>query len=262
MPSIDHQVLSSAGSVLYLDIRDEEAARWPWECARWSRIGNPAQRAASSYEPGAARGCAAGEVPSPEAIIVDLDDRKSPVSRLLIDRYSRLSSGVVLGSPFDLMSGKQVTNPSRRIVHLMAQPMERRGPVLALGSDDYLTPERLASSIDAGLPTLLVIDLALSPSPSQAAEQLMLANAFSWHLVRNAPDVAVVTGDLSGSAHADDRSRSALDLLLEGLSVVRSLAEIVGDLQSLAVRGTEGDLRDCYSLSTATPHQRFRLGGF
>jgi len=98
----------------------------------------------------------------------------------------------------------------------------------------------------------------LSPSDYDAAEQLMIANAFCWHLVRNAPEVSVLCGVFGG---ANDRLGS-LRQLTAHLLAGDTLAATVGDLQRNRplLPGGRHPLRVFVSLSTATPHQRFRVG--
>lgn len=262
LPSVDERLLSMAEPVLQLDIRDDAAARWPWELAR--PFGHP-------LIPINRRGCviraarrtartrSKGHVASPEAYVAVLNDRKtfSHVTNLLMELYGALSRAVP-GTPYELMAGASLSHPNRRIVHLVADPVERRrGPALELTSGDHLTPERLATAIDPRLPTLLILDLVLAPSGSLAAEQLMLANDFCWNLVRNAPDLSVLCGVFTDSGDHLDR----LQLLLDGLRDARPLSDVVGRLQRFSFESHSPYLRDCYSLSTDAPQQVFHLGG-
>jgi hypothetical protein len=122
---------------------------------------------------------------------------------------------------------------------------------------DVLTAETLAQSLRGG-PRLLVLDLVLSKSDYDAAEQLMIANAFCWHLVRSAPDVDVICGMFS----AGDRVGS-LTRLVEQLHEGRPLAAIAGDLQRghPTLPGGRPRWRVFVAVSTDHPNRRYRLEG-
>ncbi|WP_347975582.1 hypothetical protein [Microbacterium sp. ProA8] len=250
----------SADTVLALDIRDEAAARWPWELS--SMGGRPmaarqrgvvvrtGRRASVSPEEEAVR--------STEAYVAILNERHDygHSAGMLSDAYGRRARH---GDPYGLAEGElRRLGPSTSIVHLVAEPIERRrAPALQL-ADDHLTPERLAGAIGHRRPALLILDLALGDSPSIAAEQLMLANAFCWHLIRNAPAVSAVCGSFSAAPDPSGR----LALLLSGLRGGMPLADVVGLLQRHRHRPFRNEhLRSFVSLNSEAFQRRFVLEG-
>jgi hypothetical protein len=250
--------------VLALEIHDDVAARWPWELAQ---LGG--HRLLPSLSAGGTMVRTGGRFPiqgddwvfSPQVYVGLLNERKDrgDLVGLLQDLYGRTAE-LVLGQPFDLIEkGLAGPWPDVRLVHLVATPVERRrAPALQLSSEDHLTPERLARALDRLQPTLLILDLVLQSSDSEAAEQLMLANAFCWHVVRNADDLSVLCGTFGGG---NDRLEH-LQLLVDGLREGRPLGGLVGDLQrhQAMLPGGRNPLRDCVSLTTDAVHRRFQLG--
>lgn len=261
--------LAELGSELRLDVptrpeeielrfSDPEPARWPWELATVGGVplssftGSGLLRAHGPYRPGRRE-----LVASPGALLVD--NRAREYLGRTLDRLETQYHGLATA-----LSGRDATlervmdglrGETHRIVHLAAHPTHRRGmPALYLG-DELLTAESLGSALSGG-PRLLILDLDLSASDHEAAEGLMHANGFCWHLVRNAPDVSVVCGTFSDGGH-EPRLRELTTSLYEG----RPLGEIAALLQRPhpAPDGRH-PMRDVVSLSTDSPRRRFLLG--
>jgi hypothetical protein len=250
--------------LLALDIRDDAAARWPWELAQ---VGGhrllPSYKAGGSVVRIGRRFPKRGDedrVFAPHVDLAILNERKDrgDLADLLQDLYGR-TADCVLSRPIDLIENGLAGWPDVRLVHLVATPIERRrAPALQLSREDHLTPERLANALDRHHPTLLILDLVLQSSDPEAAEQLMLANAFCWHVVRHADDLSVLCGTFGGGS---DRLEH-LQLLIDGLREGRPLKGLVGDLQrhQAMLPGGRHPLRDCVSLTTDALHRRFQLG--
>ncbi|WP_156372309.1 hypothetical protein [Arthrobacter sp. Leaf337] len=247
-------------STLTLDISDEAAARWPWELARlWSSMtkSGPVIRTDGR----ATLHSSESPVFSPEIYAAVLNERKDRglLTDLLEDFYGS-SAKYLHGDARGLLDGEIAgVRQEVRIVHLVVEPIERRrAPALQLAGEDHLTPESLTSAIKQRRPTLLILDLMLQESDSSAAEQLMLANAFCWHVVRNSVDLSVLCGVFCGASDRVDHLRLLVDGLRDGLS----LGDLVGRLQRHQARlpGVRHPLRDFVSLSSGASRRQFQLG--
>jgi hypothetical protein len=264
MGNLDKRMQQTPNAVLALQIRDDGAARWPWELAR--RDGRPL---ASHYDaavvrtaPSAATRSPLDPVFSPAVYVSILNERNERtesgyVGQLLADLYGDYARCLV-GEPYAFAAGEVAKRGSDvRIVHLVADCIERRrAPVLQLG-EDHLTPERLVSALGLHRPTLLILGLGYRESDSVAAEQQMFANAFCWHLLRNASDLSVICGSFAGGSDLD-----TLRLLIHGLGEGTPLVDLVGTLQRYLTTHPRGrhPLHEAVSLSSNAFRRRFRLG--
>jgi hypothetical protein len=244
-----------AEPVLALQILDEASARWPWELALIAGRPPASRQGGAVVRTGRRASLSPREetVHSAEVYVAILNERKQRghSAGVLSELYGRRAR---LGDPYGLVEGELIRSAARaRVIHLVAEPIERRrAPALQL-ADDHLTPERLANAIGHRRPALLILDLALGDSPSVTAEQVMLANAFCWHLVRNAPDVSAICGSFSVAPDSSGR----LPLLLDGLRSGTPLARVVGSLQRR--HRPDDDLRSFVSLNSEAFRRRFVL---
>jgi hypothetical protein len=261
---LDRALLPTGSRPLYLYLATEDAARWPWEAAMIDDSGTSTveqpmagvqlmlRRQRHPHPP-------SNEAPvgSPTVLVTVLDEHRDrgQVLSLLDSFYGGRAELIVQRSV-----GGTSSNPSAqaaRILHVVASPVQRnRIPALQVGSGDHLTAESLALSIGAG-PRLLILDLALVGSDFDAAEQVMIANAFCWHLVRIAPELDVLCGAFGG---ANDRVGS-LRQLVEHVAAGDSLATTIADLQRNPglLPGGRHPVRDVVSLTTDHPDRRFLL---
>jgi hypothetical protein len=135
--------------------------------------------------------------------------------------------------------------PEARVLHVIADPVR------------HLTTGSLAAAAGPQ-PRLLILDLVLSGSDVDAADQLVIANAICWQLVRIVPQLDVLCGVFAG---ANDRVDS-LRRLVEHLAHGDPLGTALADLQH--ARGTlprgRHPLRDVVSLSSDHAQRRYRLG--
>jgi hypothetical protein len=260
----DHQALEvESNTVLKLDIRDERSASLPWELAGH---GQPRRSFTDSMtivrtSGTAPRRSSENPVPVPRVYTSVLNERKDRGHLTgLMANLSGHSVDVVIGTARGLLGGEiAAAQPDVRIVHVVAEPIERRRiPALHVAGEVHLTPEHLASAIAPRQPTLLILDLVLQEADSTAAEQLMLANAFCWNIVRNAEDLSVLCGVFGGASDRIDHLR----LLVDGLITGESLADLTGKLQRhrALLPAWRHPLRDFVSLSTNDFDRRFRLG--
>ncbi|MFE5409417.1 hypothetical protein [Microbacterium sp. NPDC056569] len=245
----------AAEPVLALRIHDEAAARWPWELASIGDRPLASRHGAAVVRTGRRASLSPREatIHSSEVYVANLNERKlRSYSAGALSEYYGYSARHA--DPYGIAQGELTRfSPSARIIHLVAEPIERRrAPALQLGGD-HLTPERLANAIGHSRSALVILDLALGDSSSVAAEQLMLANAFCWHLVRNAPDVSAICGSFSVSPDSSGR----LQRLVEGLRRGLPLAQVVGSLQRQ--QRPDADLHAVVSLNSEAFRRRFVL---
>lgn len=222
-----------------LHLADADAARWPWEAGAIPSPAGVTRRQSGLLAP-------AGDpvVASPGVLVAVLRPERSrgPVADRLAGLYHERAT--VHARPFP----GQPVPVDCRIVHLVADAVQRRRlPALRVGDGDIITAESLAVALGPG-PLLLILDLTLSGSDFDAAEQLMAANAFAWHLVRSTPQVDVICASLGTG---ERRAR-----LIEDLHAGNPLAGIAADLQ----RARPG-WRDAVAVSTDQPARRYLLGG-
>jgi hypothetical protein len=262
---LDRAPLLADSRPLHLYLATEDAARWPWEAAliddsSTSTAEQPLdgvqlmlRRQRHPRPPG-------DEPPvvSPAVLVTLLNEQRDRGHTLsLLDSF--------YGDRTKLIVQRSIggsSNPgaeAARILHVVAEPVQRnRIPALQIGKGDHLTAESLALSIGPG-PRLLILDLALAGSDFDAAEQVMIANAFCWHLVRIAPELDVLCGTFGG---ANDRVGS-LRQLVEHVAAGDSLATTISDLQRnrALLPGGRHPVRDVVSLTSDHPDRRFLLGG-
>jgi hypothetical protein len=263
---LDRAPLPADSRPLHLYLATEDAARWPWEAAMIDDSGTSTaeqpldgvqlmlRRQRHPRPPG-------DEPPvvSPAVLVTLLNEQRDRGHTLsLLDSFYGDRAKLIVQRPV----GGTISDPAAeaaRILHVIAEPVQRnRIPALQVSKGDHLTAESLALSIGAG-PRLLILDLALSGSDFDAAEQVMIANAFCWHLVRMAPELDVLCGMFGGG---NDRVGS-LRQLVEHVAAGDSLATTIADLQRnrALLPGGRHPVRDVVSLTSDHPDRRFLLGG-
>ncbi|MFI5892243.1 hypothetical protein ACIA5D_19265 [Actinoplanes sp. NPDC051513] len=233
-----------------LILTDPEAARWPWEAARGDLppavLRRRRERPLAADEPR----------PAPVVLLGVLNER-SKHGALALDELTRGYDGRTVVQP-RLFQNPDEALPGGGILHVIAEPVDRRGyPALQLTTGELLTAESFAKRLTGG-PWLVILDVALSSYDHDAVEQLAVANAFCWYLVRAHFEVDVICGPLSDAGRSDG-VRELARRLGQGVSP----AEVAAVLQRPMRAGprNRAPWRDVVSVSTDRPDRRYRLGG-
>jgi hypothetical protein len=136
-------------------------------------------------------------------------------------------------------------------VHLWAEPVKYTVAALQTEARATLTAERLARRLGPQ-PRLVVLDLVLEEADTYAAEQLMIANTFCWHLHRASAAVSVLCGVF------DQDAGNRRQLLVDSLAAGRRLSDLLVDLQQSAVSSPH-TFRHAISLNTDSPDATVRV---